>query len=101
MGKKFEIHYLPAAEQDLLEIIEYILLDNPDAAIPISNNFDEAISTLELFPLSGSIPNDIRLQTFNYRILIVGNYHVFYEAFTDFVEIRRILQGKRKYDFLI
>jgi len=101
MEKKFDIKYLPAAEQDLIDIIDYILLDNPTAALSMSDKFDEAISILELFPLSGAIPNDVRLQTLNYRMLIVGNYHVFYVVFTDFVEIRRILHGKRKYDFLI
>jgi toxin ParE1/3/4 len=98
--KKFDIIYLPIAEQDLIEIVEYIMSDNPDAAFSMLSKLDEAISILELFPLSGSTPNDIRLQSLNYRILAVENYLVFYVPFTNYVEIRRILHGKRKYDFL-
>ena len=101
MEKKFNIVYLPIAEQDLIEIVEYIMLDNPDAALSMLGRFDEAISVLEIFPLSGATPNDVRLQSLNYRILVVDSYLVFYVPFPGFVEIRRILHAKRKYDFLI
>jgi toxin ParE1/3/4 len=99
--KNFRIEYLPVAEQDLTEIIEYIMSDNPDAALSMLNIFDVTISILETFPLSGAVPNDVRLQSLNYRILVVENYLIFYVPFHDSVEIRRILHGKRKYDFLL
>jgi toxin ParE1/3/4 len=101
MEKKYEIKYLPIAEQDLTEIIEYVLLDNPDAAINLLNQLDHSISQLELFPLLGITPNDLRLQSLNYRMLIADNYLVFYVVLEDTIEIRRILHGKRKYNFLV
>lgn len=101
MSQKYKIEYLPIAEQDLAEIIEYIMLDNPEAALSLVNKFDEAISILEVFPHSGAIPNDIRLQSLDYRMLIVDNYLVFYVVFDQIIEIRRILHGKRKYSFLL
>jgi toxin ParE1/3/4 len=101
MEKKFKINYLPIAEQDLTDIIEYIMNDDPPSAIAMLNRFDEAISVLELFPYSGTVPNDIRLQSLNYRLLIVENYLVFYVVIDGTVEIRRILHGKRKYSFLL
>lgn len=100
MTNKFEINYLPIAEQDLTEIIDYISIDNPEAAISVLNIIDQAIDRLSDFPHSGSIPNDIRLRSLNYRIIVVGNYLVFYVVMNDEVEIRRILHGRRKYDFL-
>lgn len=101
MEKRYNIEYLPIAEQDIIDIIQYIKLDNPTASISMANKFDEAISVLELFPHSGSIPNDIRLQSLKYRMLIVETYIVFYVFNNEFVEIRRMLHGKRKYDFLL
>ncbi|MGG6310356.1 type II toxin-antitoxin system RelE/ParE family toxin [Paenibacillus macerans] len=101
MEKKYTINYLPVAEQDLTEIIQYIMLDDPSAAHNMLNRFDEAISVLEFFPNSGSVPNDLRLQSLNYRMLIVENYLVFYTIIEDTVEFRRILHGKRKYNFLL
>ncbi|MEC0334188.1 type II toxin-antitoxin system RelE/ParE family toxin [Paenibacillus macerans] len=100
MDKKYKIEYLPIAEEDLSEIIQYIMLDNPDAALSMANKLDQTISTLEIFPNSGSIPNDLRLQALNYRMLIVDPYIVFYVVNDETVEIRRILHGKRKYHFL-
>ena len=56
---------------------------------------------LEDFPFIGINPRDIRLQRLNYRILVVTSYLVFYVVMDDFVEIRRILHGNRKYQFLL
>ncbi|MBM6995989.1 type II toxin-antitoxin system RelE/ParE family toxin [Paenibacillus sp. DXFW5] len=101
MDKKYKIEYLPIAEEDLSNIIHYIMLDNPDAALSMADKLDQSISILELFPNSGTIPNDIRLQVLNYRMLVVESYLVFYVVLKDTVEIRRILHGKRKYNFLL
>lgn len=101
MSKKYEIKYLPIAEKDLTEILEYIQLDDPIAAIKFLDQIDNSISKLEDFPFMGKVPNDLRLESLNYRILIVENYLVFYVVQDDIVEIRRVLHGKRKYDFLL
>ncbi len=101
MSKKYIIEYLPIAEKDLTEIIEYIQLDSPQSALNLLDEIDSTISKLEDFPYIGKIPKDARLQYLNYRILIVSSYLVFYVVKNDIVEIRRILHGKRKYEFLL
>lgn len=103
MNNKFRIEYLPIAEKDLTEILEYIQIDNPTAALNLLDEIDKAISKLSYFPYMGSIPKDQRLILLNYRMLIVANYLVFYVVLDEegVVEIRRVLHGKRKYDFLV
>ncbi|MEW6228275.1 MAG: type II toxin-antitoxin system RelE/ParE family toxin [Bacillota bacterium] len=101
MGGKFRVEYLPVAQRDLTEIIEYIQVDSPTAAIRLLDEIDEAISRLEEFPLIGHVPNDPRLKALNYRILVVGNYLVFCVVADDVIEIRRVLHGKRQYEFLL
>jgi len=101
VDKRYNIEYLPIAEEDLSNIIHYIMLDNPEAALLMADKLDRSISTLELFPNSGTVPKDIRLQTLNYRMLMVESYLVFYVVLDNVVEIRRILHGKRKYNFLL
>jgi toxin ParE1/3/4 len=98
---KYKIRYLPAAEQDMVDILEYIRRDNPSAASKLINAIDETISRLEGFPHMGVIPNDLRLKSLNYRMLIIDNYLVFYVVKDCIVEIRRILHGRRKYAFLL
>ena len=100
MDNKFRIEYLPIAEKDLTEIIKYIRIDNPNAALTFLDDIDKAISKLAFFPYIGHIPKDLRLIQLNYRMIVVWNYLVFYVLFNEVVEIRRILHGKRKYDFL-
>ncbi len=101
MEKKYQIKYVPSAEQDLIEIIDYVLQDDPEAAINLLNQIDESISILGYFPNRGTIPKDIRLQALNYRVIINGNYLIFYVVFDDMVEIRRVLHAKRRYEFLL
>lgn len=100
MKNKYEIEYLPSAQKDIIDIIEYIKLDNPSATLNFVDKLDESISQLADFPLIGIAPKDSRLQLLNYRMLIVDNYLVFYVLKDRTVEIRRIIHGKRKYDFL-
>ncbi len=101
MDKTYKIEYLPIAEEDLSNIIHYIMLDNPDAALSMADKLDQSISVLELFPNSGTVPDDVRLKALDYRMLVVDPYLVFYVVLNDTVEIRRILHGKRKYNFLL
>lgn len=101
MSSKFLTEYLPIAEKDLTEILEYIQIDNPIAALKLLDEIDKAISKLAYFPYMGHVPKDHRLIQLNYRMLIVENYLVFYAVLDNVVEIRRILHGRRKYDFLV
>jgi toxin ParE1/3/4 len=100
--KKNNIYITEAAEQDLAEIIEYIAGDNPVAAIQLADKIDESIVKLEDFPQIGVVPKNRRLERRGYRMLIVENYLVFYVIMDDeTVEIRRIISGKRDYQFLL
>jgi addiction module RelE/StbE family toxin len=101
MKKKHKIHYLPIAQQDLLEIFDYIMSDNPKAAAEFINKIDKSISKLETYPRLGVVPKDDRLEFMGYRMLVINNYLVFYVIKESIVEIRRIIHGSRKYSFLL
>jgi addiction module RelE/StbE family toxin len=100
MSKKYRIKYLPIAQQDLIEIIDYIKKDNPAAALKLVNEIDDEILKLEDFPFMGITPKDLRLKSLNYKMLVIDNYLVFYVVKEDIVEIRRVLHGKRRYQLL-
>lgn len=98
--KKHEIRYLHTAETDLTEIIDFVTRDSPRAALEMLDKIDARIRVLADFPEIGSIPKDFRLQQLGYRIQVVEAYLVFYVVKPEAVEIRRILHGMRKYQFL-
>ncbi|MBP7553276.1 MAG: type II toxin-antitoxin system RelE/ParE family toxin [Spirochaetes bacterium] len=101
MDRGYKIEYLPIAENDLTEIIDYIKIRSPKKALEYLDIFNEKISKLEQFPEIGKLPKDIRLKKLGYRILIIDNYLVFYVIKESVIEIRRILHGMRKYELLI
>ena len=100
-NEKYNINYLPIAKKDLEKIIDYIQSDNPDAALKLLEKIDESISQLKDFPYKGKSPKDDHLQSKDYRMLVIKSYLVFYVVNDNEVEIRRILHGKRKYEFLL
>lgn len=61
---------------------------------------DHSISNLASDPYLGRVPRDIRLENKGYRMLVVDKYLVFYVVKEQTVQIRRIIHGSRKYDFL-
>lgn len=98
---RYQINLTEAAEQDLTEIVDYIADENPAAALKVSIKIEKNILKLEDFPLIGVVPRIRRLARKGYRILIVDDYLVFYIiADNEIIEIRRILSGKRDYQFL-
>jgi toxin ParE1/3/4 len=99
---KCQINITKAAEEDLAGIIEYIASDNPAAALKFADEIQECILRLEDFPLSGTTPKNRRLARLGYRMIIFGNYLVFYTPLNnEAVEIRRIISSKRDYQFLL
>ena len=94
---KYTVEYLPAAEDDLTSIFDYIAGDNSNAANGLLDEIDKFIHNQETFPEMGVIPKNRRLANKGYRILIAGDYLVFYRLLGAAVRIMRILYGKRKY----
>ena len=101
MSKKFKVEYLPIAQCDLFDILEYIMKDDPVAAEQFLDRVDETISKLASFPFLGTLPKDDRLELLGYRMLIIDRYLVFYVVKDEIIEIRRIIHGSRKYSFLL
>jgi toxin ParE1/3/4 len=97
---KYQINLTEAAEQDLTETADYIAGESPSAALRVIVRIEKNILKLENFPLIGVVPRIRRLARKGYRILIVDDYLIFYIINNEIIEIRRILSGKRDYQFL-
>ena len=97
MNTPLEIRYLKTAEKDMDDIFDYIAKDNPHAAVSLLEKFDNSISKLAHNPESGIVPKDVRLKELGYRMLIIGNYLIFYVIKPKTVQIRRVIHGARQY----
>ncbi|HEX4046194.1 MAG TPA: type II toxin-antitoxin system RelE/ParE family toxin [Elusimicrobiota bacterium] len=99
--KRRRVVYLPSAQRDMLEAFEYVRKDSPAAAAEWLRRIDAALGRLSSFPFSGSVPKDRRLAARGYRMVVIDEHLAFYIVRPRAVEVRRVLHGKRRYEFLL
>ncbi|KGP75099.1 RelE/StbE family addiction module toxin [Desulfosporosinus sp. Tol-M] len=99
--EKYELKIFPSAEQDLRDVINYLNELSPQAALKIYDEIVDSIASLEQMPLRCSLAKNTVLRSKKYRLLIVQNYVVFFIVSGNIVQIRRILYGRRQYEFLL
>ncbi len=101
--KKYTLRYLPIAEQDLSEIIDYIQnnLQNPIAAENTLSKIESAILERLASPESFAVWPSKKKRYYPYRRINVGNYTVWYVVIGDVMEVRRILYSRRNEENLI
>ena len=98
---KFEIRIFKSAQHDLEDIVDYINTLSSTAAIKQYDNLIEKIGSLAEMPERCAFLKDTNLRLKGYRSLVVDNYLVFFVIKNDTVQIRRILYGKRNYEWLL
>lgn len=93
MSSPFRIEYFPDAQNDLEEIVTYIVKDNKDAAIHILEEFEKSILLLKQNPQIGIAPKFEKLKKLGLRLLNVKEYFVYYVIKSNRIEIRKIIYG--------
>lgn len=100
MGK-YKIRIYSHAKMDLKDIVNYLNTLSPQAALRYYDKIVEKVSSLAEMPERCPFARDIALKAKGYRYLIVENYLVFFVIKDDIVQIRRIVYGKRNYEWLL
>ena len=100
---KYKLVYLPIAKKDIEAIFSYIteILYSPQSALNLLESLENAILRLKDFPFSYKKFESHHNLSFEYRVLVVKNYSVFYVVNGDTVEIHRVLYAKRNFDDLL
>lgn len=93
----YKVEFLPAALEDLDNIFDFILLENPFAAEKMLTKINTSLRNLECFPKSGVRLTEKTLKIYNFRSVIIEPYIAFYRFIDDKVYIYRILHGTRDY----
>jgi toxin ParE1/3/4 len=100
MGK-YKIRIYSHAKMDLKDIISYLNTLSPQAAVRYYDLLIEKIGSLSEMPERCPFGRDVVLRAKGYRYLIVEGYVVFFVIKPDIVQIRRIVYGKRNYEWLL
>lgn len=92
---------LEPAQRELEEIAQlHMNLSGPNSARNITNRIFDTLSRLELFPLSGHIPQDKELRNSGYRYVIAGKYICVYRLIGETAYIYHIVHGASNYPTL-
>jgi len=87
------VRFTPAADAELLAVINYISVDSPSAAVAFRDKALHALSRLRDFPDSGrTLPEYPGLP---FREVLVAPYRFFYQAKVDAVWIVAVWHGAR------
>ncbi len=96
-----ELRYLTAAQQDLIDLIDWIASDSPAHAQQLIATLESRLGALAKHPDLGRKPRSKRIQELGYRVLVLDDYLAFYKADETKVVIHRVLQGSRSYRLLL
>jgi addiction module RelE/StbE family toxin len=99
--EKYELLIFPSAQQDWQDIVDYVNGLSPSAALKLYDEIVSGIGSLECLPLRCPLLKIPELRLKGYRLLVVQNYLVLYIVKGKTVEIRRIMYGRRRYEFLL
>ena len=100
---KFILRYLPKYEEDLNEIVDYIVfkLRNPRSALRLVDKIEKAIIDRLDCPLSFEPFQSIKKRINPYYRIYVDNFTVYYVVIGNVMEVRRALYNKRNADQII
>lgn len=92
-----KVVYLPIAERDLLEALDYIALtlEAPQAAESLLEEFDATVQRIAQFPYAQELYRTNRPMRDEIRKIPVKGFVLYYAVFEDYIEIRRFLHGRR------
>lgn len=91
--KKFQLEFTEIAEQNLLDIREYIALDSERNADLFLGELNNKIHSILDIPYSGVAKDEVRKGA---RCIFHGRYNIYYEIQDDVVLILSILHGSRE-----
>lgn len=97
----YKLRILPKAQEDMLEIVDYVNTLSPQAALNLYDEILEGIGSLTEMPLRCPLLKTAELRAKGYRTLRVKNYMVFFVVLEKTVQIRRILYAKRQFESLL
>jgi plasmid stabilization system protein ParE len=89
----YKIRYLPLALDDLKDIVRYISykLESPQAAERLLAKIDKEVKKIADNPFRCHLYNSTEKLKYEYRILNIDNYSLFYVVGNEDVEIRRVI----------
>ena len=93
----YKIHYLPLALDDLKSIVKYISykLEAPQAAERLLSKINKEVMKIAENPFRCHIYNSPEKLKYEYRVLKINSYSLFYTVDNKKIEIHRVIYSRR------
>jgi plasmid stabilization system protein ParE len=102
MNRIYEVTWSNIAENDLLNIIEYIADDSPSNALKIYKNLKQKASSLYTFPDRGRIVPELRDHgILQYRELIMPPWRILYRISEKYVYVLSVLDSRQNIEDIL
>lgn len=94
--KRLPVRWAQAASLDVIEIVQFIKRDRPDAARKLGHSFLVEASRLRRNPRLGKVvPELFEMGISDYRQKVVSAYRLIYTIRTDHIDVVAVLDGRR------
>jgi toxin ParE1/3/4 len=90
-------YFSPSSRLDLQQIMEFIALDKPGAALNFVERLEEACRALAKNPDLGASRDDLLPRL---RVWSVGKYAIFYRQTEDGIDVVRVVHGAKNFTAL-
>ena len=102
MAKNYNVVWAKTASEDLLEIIQFIKYDSPNAAKITLNKIKKKSFSLDSFPQRGRIVPELKAQgIFQYQELIIQTWRMIYRVSDSTVYILSIIDARRNVEDIL
>ncbi len=100
--EQYDVIWANVANNDLIEIIQYLHMDNPIAAKNVFEKIKTATSQLNSFPDRGRIVPEIQQQgILKYRELVVSPWRVIYRVSKPHAYILSVIDSRRNVEDIL
>lgn len=94
--KRLPIRWARAASLDLIEIVEFIRRDRPEAARKLGRNLLLQASRLSRNPLRGKLVQELLDHNIqDYRQIVVSPYRLIHAIRSGYIDIVAVIDGRR------
>jgi plasmid stabilization system protein ParE len=102
MAKNYNVVWVKTANEDLIEIIQFIKFDSPNVAKTTLNKIKKKSFSLDSFPQRGRIVPELKEQgIFQYQELIIQPWRMIYRVSSSTVYILSIIDARRNVEDIL
>ncbi len=102
MVRKYHVAWAETAQQDLIQIIDYIAVDNPENASRILQKIKQKAAALYTMPEPGRIVPELKEQGIHtYREIVIAPWRVIYRISDTVVFVLSVIDSRRNVEDIL